>query len=174
LSVRSVLILALAIPIAARAAGPSDLTALERRVSGEPENLLLAAEYRQAAIGAAEFDRAIKFLDRLARQSGGPNVHISLALAYVDKVPPSGDIRRLYLGRDAGRALTKAIEKQPSVLAYYVRGVINLFYNRFIFNRVSHGIADLQQARSMVTANTPEGLVRRVYIALGDGHAKQE
>ncbi len=173
-TLRTALILALAIPIAAPAAGTVDLTALERRVASDPESLQIAAEYRQAAIGAAEFDRSIKFLDSLARQRGGPNVFISLALAYVDKVPPSGDIRRLYLGRDAGKALTKAIDKQPSVLAYYLRGLINLFYNRFIFNRVPHGIADLQKARSMVTAATPEGLVRRVYVALGDGHAKQD
>src|SRR5262249_23574075 len=98
---------------------------------------------------------------------------ISLALAYVDKVPTSGDIRRLYLGRDAMGALTKAIERQPSALAYYLRGVINLFYNRFIFNRVARGIADLEQALALVNADTPPTLVRRAYTSLGDGHSKQ-
>lgn len=158
----------------ASAAPPADLTALERLVTSDPQNLRIAAEYRQAAIGAGEFDRSIRFFDRLAQQSGSPNAYISLALAYVDKVPPSGDIRRLYLGRDAMNALTKAIEKQPTVLAYYVRGLVNLYFNRFIFNRVPRGIADLQKARSMVTDATPEALVRRVYVALGDGHFKLE
>jgi hypothetical protein len=170
----AVLILALAAQLETSGARATDLTSLERLVAGEPENLRIAAQYRQAAIGTEEFDRSIRFLDKLAKQNGGPNAHISLALAYVDKVPPSGDIRRLYLGRDAMSALTKAIEKQPSVLAYYVRGLVNLYYNRFIFNRVSRGVADLQQARSMVTAATPEALVRRVYIALGDGHFKSD
>jgi len=165
---------ALAGQVMVSAASPTDLAALERRVTSEPENLRIAAEYRQAAIGAGEFDRSIRFLERLAQQSGAPNAYISLALAYVDKVPPSGDIRRLYLGRDAMNALTKAIEKQPTVLAYYVRGLVNLYYNRFIFNRVPRGVADLEKAQSMVSADTPGALVRRVYIALGDGHFKLE
>lgn len=154
------------------ATATSDLAALERAVAGEPDNLRLAAEYRQAVIRAGDFDRSIRFLDQLARRSRGPNVYVSLALAYVDKVPTSGDIRRLYLGRDAIGAVTKAIERQPTVLAYYVRGLINLYYNRLIFRRVPRGIADLQQARSMVTDGTPAALVRRVYAALGDGHFK--
>src|SRR5262245_61844914 len=100
--IRVILIFALALQVMVSAAPPTDLAVLERHVTSEPENLRIAAEYRQAAIGAGEFDRSIRFLERLAQQSGGPNVYISLALAYVDKVPPSGDIRRLYLGREIG------------------------------------------------------------------------
>jgi tetratricopeptide (TPR) repeat protein len=158
--------------LAGSAATPSDLAALEQAVAAQPENLRLAADYRQAIIRIADFDRSIRFFDQLAERSRGPNVHISLALAYVDKVPTAGDIRRLYLGRDAINALTKAIERQPSVLAYYMRGLINLYYNRFIFHRIPRGIADLEKARSMVTSATPDALVRRVYAALGDGHFK--
>jgi hypothetical protein len=88
-------------------------------------------------------------------------------------VPTSGDIRRLYLGRDAMGALTKAIERQPTMLAFYLRGVINLFYNRFIFNRVTRGIADLDHALTLVAPDTPPALVRRTYVSLGDGHSKQ-
>src|SRR5207247_2086182 len=84
------------------------------------------SEYRQLVIAGGQFDRSIDFLERLAKQQGsGPAVRISLALAYVDKVPTSGDIRRLYLGRDAMNALTRSIEQKPSVLAYSVRGLIN-------------------------------------------------
>ena len=159
---------------AAGAASPRPIEELERAVAAEPENLGTAADYRQVAIAERSFDRAIDFLDKLAsRKDSGPNIHISLALAYVDKVPTSGDIRRLYLGRDAMNALTRAIERRPTVLAYYMRGVINLFYNRFIFNRVGRGIADLEKALSLVNGDTPETLVRRVYMSLGDGHAKQ-
>lgn len=159
----------------ARAAEPlRPIDQLERAVAADPENLQLAAEYRQLVIADKSFDRSIDFLTKLANRKGsGPNVFISLALAYVDKVPTSGDIRRLYLGRDAMNALTKAIERQPTVLAYYLRGVINLFYNRFIFNRVGRGIADLEKALSLVAADTPQTLVRRVYVSMGDGHSKQ-
>ncbi len=125
--------------------GAADIVAIERVVAADPENLRAAAEYRQLAIAAAAFDRPINLLETLARRKdAGPNVQINLALAYIDKVPVSGDIRRLYLGRDAVNALTKAIERQPSVLAYYLRGVINLFYNNLIFKRTPRGLDDLR------------------------------
>lgn len=144
---------------------------LEAAVAADPENLPLAAEYRQLAIADQAFDRSIDFLEKLAKRKGsGPNVQISLALAYVDKVPTSGDIRRLYLGRDAMSALSKSIAQRPTALAFYVRGVINLFYNAFIFHRADKGVADLTRALSLVTPATPPLLVRRIYAALGDGY----
>ena len=147
------------------------LVEIERAVQSDPENLQLAADYRQQAIPARDFDRPIGVLEKLAKQKGsGPNVQISLALAYVDKVPTSGDIRRLYLGRDAIGALTRAIAQQPTPLAYYVRGLINLYYNNFIFRRVPQGIADLEQALAMTTADSPPALILRVRTALGDGY----
>jgi len=147
------------------------LQELERAVATDPENLELAAEYRQMTMASGQVDRATDFLRKLARRNNsGPNVQISLALACVDKVPSAGDIRRLYLGRDAIGALTQAIARRPSVLAYYLRGLINLYYNRFIFKRTDKGVADLTQALSLVTTDTPAALVARVYTALGDGY----
>jgi tetratricopeptide (TPR) repeat protein len=151
------------------------LRTLEQAVAADPENLAQGAEYRQVTIAAGMFDRAIDFFRRLTRPAdSGPNVKINLALAYVDKVPTAGDIRRLYLGRDAMNALTQAIAVRPSVLAYYMRGQINLYYNRLIFHRTDKGVADLTQALSMVTKDTPPALVARVYAALGDGYFRLE
>ncbi len=151
------------------------LTAFEQQIAADPENLRLAAEYRQMLIVDREIDRAQDLFERLARQeASGPNVHISLALTYVDKVPTSGDLRRLYLGRDAMNELTKAIERQPSVLAYLVRGLINLYYNNFIFKRIPRGIADLEHALTLVTADTPPPLAAWVYRSLGDGQWRIE
>jgi tetratricopeptide (TPR) repeat protein len=148
---------------------------LERAVMADSENLRAAADYRQQAIAAGVFDRPIDVLEKLAkRKDSGPNVQISLAMAYVDKVPTSGDVRRLYLGRDAMNALTKAIERRPSVLAYYVRGVINLYYNSLIFRRIPRGITDLKQALSLATGETPPSLVAHVYLSLGDGYWRLE
>jgi tetratricopeptide (TPR) repeat protein len=150
---------------------PRTIVELERALQDDPENLLLAADYRQLAIAARDFDRPIGVFEKLAKRKGsGANVQISLALAYVDKVPTSGDIRRLYLGRDAIGALTRAIAQQPTPLAYYVRGLINLYYNNFIFHRVPRGIADLEQALAMTTAASPPALILRVRTALGDGY----
>ena len=149
--------------------------ALEQAVQRDPENLRLAAEYRQLVIASGDFDRSIDVLEKLAKRKGsGPNVNISLALAYVDKVPPSGDMRRLYLGRDAIGAATKSIERQPTVLAYYVRGLVSLYYNNLIFKRIPRGIADLEHALTLVTPDTPGALVARVYAAMGDGHWRLE
>jgi tetratricopeptide (TPR) repeat protein len=147
------------------------LRTFERAIAADPENLKLGADYRQLTIDTGQFDRAIDFFRTLAKRPGsGPNVKINLALAYADKVPPAGDIRRLYLGRDAMNALTQSIAERPTVLAYYMRGQINLYYNRLIFHRTDKGVADLTQALSMVTRDTPPALVARVYIALGDGY----
>jgi len=157
------------------AQGAHDLASLERAVAADPENLHAAAEYRLQSIAAADFDRPIVFLEKLAkRKDAGPNVQISLALAYVDKVPASGDIRRLYLGRDAINALDKAIERQPTVLAFYVRGQINLYYNNFIFKRIPRGIEDLTRALTLVTPQTLPALVARVHTSIGDGYWRLE
>ena len=157
------------------AAAGADPDALERAVTADPENLSAAAAYRQRAIASRVFDRSIALFESLAKKkSSGPHVQISLALAYVDKVPTSGDIRRLYLGRDAMNALTRSIALRPTVFAYYTRGVINLFYNAFIFHRTDKGVADLTQALSMVDGDTPPALVLRVYTALGDGYSRLE
>jgi len=157
--------------VAATADGRRTIDALEQSVLSDPENLKLAADYRQLAIAGREFDRSIGVFEKLAKRKGsGPNVQVSLALAYVDKVPTSGDMRRLYLGRDAINALTKAIAVQPTVLAYYVRGVINLYYNNFIFHRVPRGISDLEQALALASADSPPPLLLRVRTALGDGY----
>src|SRR5712692_5158212 len=136
-------LLARALPAAAApapVAGPSRdghadlelrLQTFERAIAAEPEDLKRGADYRRLTIEAGRFDRAIDFFRAVARRTGsGPNVKISLALAYVDKVPPAGDIRRLYLGRDAMNALTQSIAERPCVLAFYLRGQINLYYNR--------------------------------------------
>jgi hypothetical protein len=165
----------LAAPVATAQEGAvppaADLSGLEAAVAADPENLFLAADYRQAIITSKDFDRSIDLFEKLARsRTAGPNVHISLALAYVDKVPPSGEIRRLHLARDAIDELSAAIDKEPTVLAYYIRGLINLYFNRFIFNRVTRGIADLERALAMSTQSTPHPLVARIYVSLGDGY----
>jgi tetratricopeptide (TPR) repeat protein len=157
---------------------PATLARLQRyeqTIAADPENLLVAGEYRQVAIAAGEFDRSIEFLAKLAdRRGSGPNIKLSLALAYVDKVPIAGDIRRLYLGRDAMSALTKSIAQRPCVLAYYMRGLINLYYNRFIFKRTDKGVADLAQALAMAPPDTPPKLLALIYVALGDGYFRLE
>ena len=170
-----VLVMASAIASAAPkdAALEGRIAALETAVQHDPEDLFAAADYRQLVIASGDFDRSIHVLQALARRTAaGPNVHISLGLAYVDKVPTSGEIRRLYLARDAINEATRAIEREPTVLAYYMRGQINLYFNTRIFHRTQTGIDDLRRALSLVTPQTPAGAAAHVYAALGDGYWK--
>jgi tetratricopeptide (TPR) repeat protein len=159
----------------APAADSTSLDALERRVTADPENLKLAADYRQLTIAAGAFDRSIDLFEKLAkRKDSGPNVQISLAFAYFDKVPPSGDLRRLSLGRGAIGALTRSIEQRPSLLAYTVRGRTSLYFNRRLFRRVAQGIADLEKALTMVTADVPPIVEANIYTSLGDGYWEED
>jgi tetratricopeptide (TPR) repeat protein len=157
------------------ASGPAEapIVALENAVLDSPENLHVGADYRQRIIETEQFDRSIRLLERLAAQAGsGPNVHISLALAYVDKVPVASPFKRIFLGRDAMRELTQAIAQEPSPLAYYVRGLVALFYPDAVFHRARGGIADLERAREMLTDLSPHPSHARVYASLGDGYWK--
>ena len=147
------------------------IAALESAVQRAPEDLSTATEYRQLVIASGDFDRSIRMLEKLAREkTAGPNVHLSLGLAYVDKVPAAGEIRRLYLARDAIAEATRAIDREPSVLAYYLRGRICLYLNNLVFKRAAQGIQDLQKALTLVTPQTPAAIAAEVYTALGDGY----
>src|SRR5580765_747895 len=124
----------------------ADLSALEAKIAAEPENLKLAAEYRQMAIADNAYDRAIAFLERLSeRPKAGPHAYLNLALACVDKIPDVGAFRRISIGNKATKAVTRSIELEPSVVAYTVRGMINLRFEKGFFHRTPQGVADLEE-----------------------------
>ena len=61
-------------------AGSARIDALERSITADPENLKLAADYRQLMIAAGTFDRSIDLFEQLAKaKEAGPHVQISLA-----------------------------------------------------------------------------------------------
>ncbi|HEY7288022.1 MAG TPA: hypothetical protein VH497_21385 [Vicinamibacterales bacterium] len=153
--------------------GASVLDALERDVVGAPESLKAAADYRQQIIAERSYDRAIALFERLSKRPGaGANAFVNLAFAYVDKVPVSGSIRQALLGRDAIRALTRAIEIAPSDLAFFVRGLVNLYYDRAIFHRTDKGVADLEEARRIASQKPEVTYMPRILQTLGDGYFK--
>lgn len=167
----------LVIARAASSGPPGDndpqIAALERAVTDNPEDLHSCADYRQLMIASGNYDRAIKLLERLAdRPRSGPNVHISLALAYVDKVPVASAFRRIFLGQDAMRALSKAIDREPSLVAYYIRGLIALYYPEALFHRARGGMTDLEHAHRLLAGVTMLPAHARVYVSLGDGYWK--
>ena len=146
------------------------LDALEARLVQEPSSLRIAAEYRQLIIHAGSYDRSIKFFERLSKNPrGGANRFLNLALASIDKVPVSGSIRQALLGRDAIDAATRAIAIESTDVAYYTRGVVNLFYDRAIFHRTDKGVADLEESLKR-TAHPHLPHVARILVSLGDGY----
>jgi tetratricopeptide (TPR) repeat protein len=147
------------------------LDGFEARLLQEPGNLRVAAEYRQLVIETGRYDRSIKLFERLARDSrGGANRFLNLALANVDKVPVSGSVRRALLGRDALDALTRAIAIEPTDLAYLIRGLVNLYYDQFVFHRTDKAVADLEVARKLASVHPQVAYMPRILVALGDGY----
>ena len=149
----------------------ANLSAMESQIAANPEDLRVAADYRQAVIQADEYDRAIKFFESLTKRAGaGPNVFLSLGLAYIDKIPSVGAFRRISLGNNATAAITHSIEKRPSDLAYLIRGLVNLHFEKGLFHRTPEGVADLESALRLASAHPDRGYVARIYVALGDGY----
>jgi tetratricopeptide (TPR) repeat protein len=147
------------------------LDGFEARLLQEPGNLRVAAEYRQLVIETGRYDRSIKLFERLARDPrGGANRFLNLALANVDKVPVSGSVRRALLGRDALDALTRAIAIEPTDLAYLIRGLVNLYYDQFVFHRTDKAVADLEAARKLALVHPQVAYMPRILVALGDGY----
>jgi tetratricopeptide (TPR) repeat protein len=147
------------------------LDELEARLVQDPASLRVAAEYRQLVIDTGSYDRSIKLFERLARDPrGGANRFVNLALANVDKVPVSGSVRRALLGRDALDALTRAIALEPTDLAYLIRGLVNLYYDQFVFHRTDKGVADLERALRLSSAHPQVPYAPRILVALGDGY----
>jgi len=149
----------------------ANLGVLESQVAANPESLKVAAEYRQAAIAAAEYDRAIKFLTDLADRPGaGPRVLLNLGLAYIDKAPAVGAFRRISLGNKATEALTRSIAREPSDIAYLIRGLVHLHFEKGFYHRTPDGVADLEKALGLAQPHLDRRYVARIYVALGDGY----
>lgn len=147
------------------------LDELEARLVQDPASLRVGAEYRLLVIETGRYERSIKLFERLSKDSrGGANRFLNLALANVDKVPVSGVIRQALLGRDAIDATTRAIAIEPTDIAYLIRGLVNLFYDRAIFHRTDKGVADLEEARRLAAAHPHMPHVARIFAALGDGY----
>lgn len=147
---------------------------LELAVSGEPENIRYASEYRQAAIRCKDFDRSLKFFEKeVAEHPKSANLHLNFGFAFVDKIPVAGSITQVILANNALAEFTKAVELQPSWIAYYTRGESYLFWPK-IFNRAGLGVADLQKAMEVQKKGPRHGYHVKTYIALGDGYWKTD
>jgi tetratricopeptide (TPR) repeat protein len=150
------------------------LTELEAALTAEPDSIRYGSEYRQAAIEAKEYDRCIKFFEKLvAGNPNASNAYLNYGFAYVDKIPAAGSITQVILANTALSHFTKSIELQPSWIAYYTRGNSYLYWPR-IFGRASLGVADLEEAMKIQSQDKKRSYHVRVYISLGDGYWKMD
>jgi tetratricopeptide (TPR) repeat protein len=151
-----------------------DLSKLEGALSGDPDNLRYGSEYRQAVIQTKEYDRSLKFFEKLvADHPKSGNAYLNYGFAYVDKIPVAGSITQVILANTALSYFSKSIELQPSWIGYYTRGNSYLYWPK-IFNRAHLGVEDLEQCMKLQKADKPRSYHVRAYIALGDGYWKME
>jgi len=164
-------IAALSLAIGLMGAEAARLGTLEARLTANPEDLKAGAEYRQIAIADNAYDRSIAFFEGLsARPNAGPHLYLNLSLAYVDKIPTVSAFRRISLGNKATKAVSRSIELQPSEVAYAVRGMVNLRFEKGFYHRTPQGVADLEQALRLSKAHPRSAYVALIYLALGDGY----
>jgi len=145
------------------------LDRLETAAAARPDDLRYGAEYRQAAIAAGEYDRAIGFFEELAeRHPGSAAVRLNWGYAYVDKIPAAGAVTQVILANTALNRFTEAIEREASWLALYTRGNSYVYWPP-IFGRTKLGIADLERAVALSEKGQPRSYHAHAYAALGDG-----
>src|SRR5437016_1806100 len=161
-----------------KALGSNDFAAamhyLEAAVSDDPDNVRYANEYRKAAIKGKDFDRSLKFFEKLANDHPkSANLHLNFGFAYVDKIPVAGSITQVILANNALTQFTKAVELKPNWINLYTRGVSYLFWPK-VFNRAPNGVADLEQALKVQKSEPRQSYHAKTYIALGDAYWKTD
>jgi tetratricopeptide (TPR) repeat protein len=173
----TVLIALAALPAAVCAADDpaAALSQLEAAVAADPESLRAASEYRMAVIKAGEYERAIKFFEKLVTDHPqAANAWLNFGYACVDKIPAAGSITRVILANDALTRFSKSIELRESWLALYTRGNSYLYWPK-VFGRAPLGVADLEKAVDIARKETAKKRVyARSFAALGDGYWKTD
>ncbi len=151
------------------------LTEFEAALAADPDNIQYGSEYRQAVIQAKEYDRCIKYFEKLSTDHpNAPNAFLNFGFAYVDKIPAAGTITQVILANTALSYFTKSLELRPSWIGYYTRGNSYLYWPK-IFGRAALGVADLEQAMKIQKADgKKKSYFVRAYISLGDGYWKTD
>lgn len=168
------ILIAVGLSLYVAVAAAPDLSQLESALSTDPDSIRLGSEYRQAVIRAKEYDRCIKFFEKLvADHPKSSNAYLNFGFAYVDKIPASGSITQVILANTALTYFSKSLEISPSWIAYYTRGNSYLYWPK-IFNRAHLGVEDLEQCMKLQKADKLRSYHVRAYVSLGDGYWKMD
>lgn len=167
-------LLAAALTVAVATGAMPDLSKLEAALAADPDSIRLGSEYRQAVIQAKEYDRSLKFFEKLvADHPKSSAAYLNYGFAYVDKIPAAGSITQVILANTALSHFSKSIELQPSWIGYYTRGNSYLYWPK-IFGRAHLGVEDLEQCMKLQKGEKLRSYYVRAYISLGDGYWKME
>jgi tetratricopeptide (TPR) repeat protein len=152
----------------------SALANLESQLEKDPDNLRLGSSYRQVVVQTSQYDRALKFFEKLVGEhDNSSNAHLNYGFEYVDKMPVAGSITQVLLANSALTQFTKSLELKPSWIAYYTRGNSYLYWPK-IFGRTPNAIADLEEAMKIQKEDKKQVYHVRTYIALGDAFWKMD
>src|SRR2546426_2175075 len=97
------------------AEGEAGLAKAETALAGDPDNLRLGNDYRMAVLSTGQYDRCIKFFEKLvATHPNSGNAYLNYGFAYVDKIPAAGAITQVILANNALNMFTKSLELKTS------------------------------------------------------------
>ena len=172
---RSRILVLVSLALLATGAHAADLDAMEAAIRETPNDLRLGSEYRQAAIDAEAYDRAIEFFDQLSQANPrAENAFLNLGFAYVDKVRTVGAITQVILAERALEAITAGVEIQPSWIGYYSRGNAYLFWPK-VFGRAPLAVKDMESAMEVQESQPQRRSYHvRTFIGLGDAYWKTD
>ena len=152
----------------------SALSNLENEIEKDPDNLRLGSSYRQIVVQTSQYDRGLKFFEKLVDEHmNSSNAHLNYGFEYVDKMPVAGSITQVLLANSALTQFTKSLELKPSWIAYYTRGNSYLYWPK-IFGLTPNAVADLEEAMKIQKADKKQVFHVRTYIALGDAFWKMD
>jgi tetratricopeptide (TPR) repeat protein len=171
------------------AAAPSQsVLDLEETLRRKPRNIEIANQYRRLSVDGGHFDRSIEFFRRLAKEhEEHAAVRLSLALAYIDKIPFIKDVlTQASLAKESLGQLAWVEERHPDLYAvHYLRGMNHLYWPAAMkeLNEMYHrdiAIQHFERCRALEegrAASEGRALARyhaEVFRALGDAHVKAE
>lgn len=146
------------------------LDLFETALTAAPDDLEIGAEYRQAAIAAEAYDRAIELFEELvAAHPEAGNARLNLGYAFVDKIPVAGAVTQVILANTALTHFTAALEVEENWLRLYTRGNSYLYWPA-IFGRTRLGLTDLEKAVALSLELPERSYHAYAHAALGDGH----
>lgn len=151
------------------------LAKFEAAVAAAPDNLKVAAEYRQLVIRTGKYDRALTFFEQqTAKHPRSAHLALSRAFALIDSLPLAGKFSQMRTANAAIDEMTRSLALGESWLVLYSRGDCRIYFPR-LFGKTGPGLADLERAKALVLAQEKAGQPKREYhaltwVALGDGH----